>query len=147
MCECDTGEVQMKGRFLIGLLVAMIVLFAVRCSASDPESVARAYQNALLAKDCDKAGTYVAPDVRADTLWTHARFCGPEAYKEIRSIRVDEAVVRDGVFLLSTVGKEVTFVGEIVLYSDYLGYELEDDTWSVFLEQLDGKWYVRSGPR
>lgn len=136
----------MKKHILTCLLVIMITLFTVRCSGSNPESVARAYLNALLANDCNKAGTYVAPDIRTSSTNDYTRFCGTDAYNEIVSMRIDETVIRDWNPLFGSGGKKVTFIGEITISYPHSDSERQYETWSVYLEQLNDGWYVKMGP-
>lgn len=115
-----------------------------------PEGVARAWMQARYAGDCAKVASYMSPDVRSEI----DTYCGPAAYYCLRYNLIDDAVARPmgGIWgdmqMVTLVGAFEELVGRYSYGSLIVCGESDhdprsvQDTYTIGVEPLKGKWYV-----
>ncbi|MEM4204836.1 MAG: hypothetical protein QXS54_12275 [Candidatus Methanomethylicaceae archaeon] len=97
---------------------------------SNPERVVRAWIEAIVAGDCEKAASYYAPYVRNEVKLA----CGPDAIYPILRARIDEMWVEQSPWDPNVMW--VNVYGEIERRD--LG---TSDYWQFAVIQINGKWY------
>jgi len=125
--------------FMLGYLVAACGGGLLGGPHSSPESVARAYVEAIASGDCQKAESYISPDLR-DTFSIQC-YCGADPLARTTSARIDEVVVRQQAWVTI-----VTLLGEFVRmvrmeWQTTPNEQILTELY-VHVEELSGKWYV-----
>ena len=127
---------------IVFLTTLAVCLAVAACSATDvvgPQSsakaVAKAWAEAIVARDCNRAANLMSPDQRR---YIHLN-CNPSInHYDFVSARIDDAVDRPQDWSNSPDNeRKVTLAGAIVRQSGYVW-----ETLDIYVERLEGKWYV-----
>jgi hypothetical protein len=94
---------------------------------SSPESVVRAFVEAVIAGDCDQAESYARPVM----LWLPREMCVSQYYV---SANIDDVIVKEDTLYNRQM---VTLLGDFELR-----YGVEADRLTIYAEQIEGKWYA-----
>jgi hypothetical protein len=116
---------------IIVLISAALACGLLGGAQSSPESVARAYVDAIAAADCAAAESYLVPEIRDQ----NQAFCGDYAFCPFTSAEVESALLGEGP---TAATRAVTLRGT---------FERESPCGTVYtlnlgVEEIDGKWYV-----
>lgn len=107
---------------------------------SSPEAVARAFMEAIAAGECEEAGRYMSPDARRDRE-VHCGEC-TGGYCFVGQ-QVDEVLVRPlgapSSWSGNSEAREVVLVGR---FDTDVTWMRTQETVSIEVEPLEGKWYV-----
>ena len=131
---------------ILGIAI-LLVIIGLACgvtggiSQDDPEAVVRAYVDAILADDCEKAESLIAPDRRIEKSRRIQQECTND-FAYLVSASIDDVLVRD----IDTNYKKVTLLGEFIRYVGSAGGQRNYDKIDYTIENLEGKWYVIPKP-
>ena len=126
----------MKKRKNLCLALLATTALAILCGCggvqSGPEKVARAYIEAIVAGDCDKAAGYMFPGTRDEIT----RYCGSPIFMVV-SARIDDVVVRK----TDLYTYHVALMGSFEVY-DWMFGASTSTYCSVMVEKLGGEYYT-----
>ena len=126
---------------ILGIAI-LLVIIGLACgvtggiSQDDPEAVVRAYVDAILADDCEKAESLIAPDRRIEKSRRIQEECTND-FAYLVSASIDAVVVRD----FDVNNKIVTLLGEFDYYIN--GKEDQEYDRIYHVENVEGKWYIK----
>ena len=106
---------------------------------SKPDEVVRAFVDAILADDCERAESFVVPDRRDSGRRRILQECANEEAPFLVSASIEDIMIEewDGFTSVTLYGDFYTDLGPKVRRHAYNG-EIVFST-----EEVDGKWYVR----
>ena len=106
---------------------------------SKPDEVVRAYVNAILTDDCDRAESLVVPDRRDTGRHRVLQECANAETPFLVSASIEDILIEewDGVTIVTLFGDFYTDLGPQINRQAYNG-EIVFST-----EEVDGKWYVK----
>ena len=106
---------------------------------SKPDEVVRAYVDAILANDCERAESLVVPDRRDTGRHRILQECANEEAPFLVSASIEDILIEewDGVTTVTLSGDFYTDLGPQIRRKAYHG----EIVFSA--EELDGKWYVK----